>query len=647
MDIIKASEKGDKNRVAELLAEGADPNKKDGYGMTAQMYASEKGYKEIVDILLAAGANPNEKDFYNQTALMHASLKGHKEIVETLLAAGADPNIQDNDNETPLSFATSHHEIIKILLEKGANPNVTNNTGETPLISAAGSNHKKVVEVLLAGGADPNIQDGHGNTALMHALDQYSDNQIIKALIDGGTNINLQNKNGKTALFLAAKEEKIGIVRDLLDLPQIENIGIENGKTMVDLAKDNAFIPSINQMIIERFEAKEAEEDADQEVWKGWTRSDSEKLDVIFDQKAADYACCPVCLKFVERSDACMYMSHNCRELGGFVHNELYEQYKNPEGKIAWCTICGRIAIGHRHYKLGLATAATPQLGPSGEPFEKDCSRTSGGGGLPEKLARFRRMREFAKELMEAGEISENTALTQLIEETWNAPLVRKPVLPKLLAEKRWNFPHTNFPSNVIVNQAAPVVARNFPRPAPNRNNVNLQPIVHPVGMNTILQDEEAENVIQFRHRKKDGTINNHETTWISKESLERMIALRVKHFGEEHAIYCWNYPACDALLYPEEIKGFVPDELYESYKTMFNQQMTIRQGGQGGGRRRFRITRKGRGRLQRGGQQDFFKEATNAVCVIVKKPSIGGRRRIKTKRTKRPMKKQTHKRRK
>ena len=74
---------------------------------------------------------------------------------------------------------------------------------------------------------------------------------------------------------------------------------------------------------------------------------------------------------------------------------------------------------------------------------------------------------------------------------------------------------------------------------------------------------------------------------------------------------------------------------------------MTVR--GAVGGRRRFRNTRKGR-RVQRGGEQeDFFREAENAECLVKWGPPKGGRRgkQTRSKRSKRPIKKQTHKRRK
>ena len=629
MSLEAAVKTSDLAKVQELLDSGVSPNTQDTDGYTALMLASNQGNAEIVQALIAAGANLNLQNTNGDTALNIAMQDEHTGIAQALIAAGANLDLQATNGNTALIYATNvgNVEIIEALIAAGANLNLQNKKGTTALMSAIEQlNNKGVPKLLIESGANLDIQSNRGWTALIISTGM-GDTETAQALIAAGAKVDLKDIFGNTALITVSAYGYNEIAQALIAAGADKNIINKEDKTALDVARKYGHINIVNLL-------------KDMNPWKGWTRSDSEKLDVIFDEKAVNYACCPVCLKFVERSEDCMYMKHDCKSLGGFYHSELYTKYKSQEGKIGWCTICGRIAIGHRHYELGYADGPIPKLGPgNGAPYEEDCRTTNGGGGLPEKLARFRRMREFAKLLMRAEEITEEDALTQLVEETWNAPKVRYPGLNQLGVKKEWNFPHTNFPGNIVVaNEAvAPAAAREFTRPAPNRNNAALQPIVHPVGMNQVMQDEEAENVIQFRHRKKDGSINNHEETWISQDSLVQTMNWRLANFGDESAISCWEYPKCNALLYPEEIKGLVPDELYERYKIMFNQQMTARQGGQGGqggGRRRFRKTRKGCRRLQKGGQQeDFFKEATNAECVIVKRIPKGGRRKATYKR--------------
>ena len=635
--LILASNNGHIETVKTLLEAGANIDIQNKNGDTALILASNNGHAEIVKTLLEAGANIDIQSIHGNTTLILASFNGNTGIVKILLEAGANIDIQSIHNNTALIIASNngHTEIVKILLDAGANIDIQNIHGNTALILASFNGHTETVNTLLDADANIDMQNKNGDTALILAS-LNGHNEIAKELLEAGANINIQNVDGATPLFIAAGNNHKDIIIRLLRTPTIKNIPVEGTKTVLDIAKEGRFTPEINELIIQRF--------SPELLWKGWSHSDSEKLDVIFDKKAANYACCPVCLKFIERSEACMYMKHDCSSLGGFYHTELYDKYKNEEGKIGWCTICNRIAIGHRHYKLGLASAPKPILGPgNGDPFEKDCRVSNGGGGIPEKFARFRRMREFAKQLMEEeGELLEKDVLTQLVEETWNAPFSRIPAIQRLLREKKWNIAHTTFPANRVAAAAAAVNGgvpeiREFLRPAPNRNNADLQPIVHPVGMNQIGQDEEAENVVQFRHKKKDGTINTHGDTWISKDSLEGLLEWRITNFGDESAIYCWEYPKCDALLYPEEIRGLVPDELYERYKTMFNQQMAVRTAAHGGARKGLGKTRKAHYRNKRrgqlGGQQkDFFTEATDVECVVVRRPVKGGRpsRRIK-----------------
>lgn len=649
-----------------LLEKGASPNKAYDYDVpgketTILIEAIDTSNIDIVKSVIDHGADPNHRLYYTNMfakkyPLIIAIKNDELDIFKLLVDKGADINFIDNNGSSLLYNAIKYksNDIIPFLLEKGVDPNIY--TGyfpgeyETPLMTATNTLNIDIVESLLNFGADPKdpiyyhplrIMNYPLNLAIpansLFTIINVNKLHIFKLLVSKGADINFIDDNGCSVLYNAAKSGNEEIVTFILENTNILNPPLSIRlphkqiirKTIEELAKNNEFNSDINEIIINHF----SNEPIVEKKWKGWTRSDSEKLDTIFDEEANNYACCPVCLKYIARSDGCMYMSHNCKNLGGFYHKELYTKYYNRNnGNIDWCTICGRIAANgpHRHYKLGKSNEAKPLLNNPGNPFDKDCRLTNGGGGLPEKLARFSRMRDFAKELQnQVGIIDEKEVMTRLVEEVWNAPL-EYPKNNTNITKKKFNSAHTNFPANAVVSNevVASVAVRNFPRPAPNRNNPDLQPIVHPVGMNQIMQDEEAENVIQFRHRKKDGTINEHLDTWISKDSLEQIINWRIKNFGDESAISCWEYPKCDALMYPEEIKGLVPDELYENYKTMFSQQMAAREGGQVGGRIQ----------IQKGGQQEnFFKEATNATCAIGKRVPKGGRRKSTHKhRTKR-----------
>ena len=67
--------------------------------------AAKQGNLEAVKQHLADGADVNAKDKYGLTPLHHAAWQGRNEIVELLIANGADVNAKDVDGVTPLDRA--------------------------------------------------------------------------------------------------------------------------------------------------------------------------------------------------------------------------------------------------------------------------------------------------------------------------------------------------------------------------------------------------------------------------------------------------------------------------------------------------------------------------------------------------------------
>lgn len=125
--LIEAVILNDANGVAELLAEGADPNTRGPEGSTALILAAAEGNLEIVEILLAAGANVNERNDGGFTALMAATGASNVEIMRVLLNSGADVNSYSKEGQTALSIAinggfTDGTEVIRLLIAAGARP---------------------------------------------------------------------------------------------------------------------------------------------------------------------------------------------------------------------------------------------------------------------------------------------------------------------------------------------------------------------------------------------------------------------------------------------------------------------------------------------------------------------------------------------
>jgi len=88
---------------------------------TALMDASNKGLKEKIKLLIAQGADVNARDIYGTTPLMNAARSGHGEIVQLLIANGADVHFKDDLGNTPLIDSAKYAsefalKVIEILI---------------------------------------------------------------------------------------------------------------------------------------------------------------------------------------------------------------------------------------------------------------------------------------------------------------------------------------------------------------------------------------------------------------------------------------------------------------------------------------------------------------------------------------------------
>jgi len=602
--LIIAAYKGFTEIVKLLIAEGADLNIENGYRYTALLYAAEKGFTEIAKLLIDAKADLNVKGQEGNTALLFAAYKGHKEIVKLLIDAKADLNVMGYNNDTDgytrytaLIYAAKNGyvEIVKLLIDAKANLNVGRNIdGKTALIYAAYKGHKEIVKLLIDAKAYLNSKDYYGCAALIYAASN-GDKEIVKLLIDAKADLKIEFK-GKNAYWWA-----------------------NNGK--------HYEIAELLQSALEDLNGT-----GDKQTWVGFSKSDIDLLDDIFHEErkvANNISVCPVCLKISYRNDGCPYLHHSCPTEGGFYHKELYNKYKSQDGFIWWCTICGRICDAHNHYKLGLANADKPDTNKTATAafFVEDCAAAGYGGGLLEKIGRFRRLREYALELQsQIGKKTKKEAMTELVEQTWNAPLNKHRRLPAIMAAKKWNISSNAFPVTVKNN-------------APKNNMAALPNVKKPAdeaapeildGMNSVTYDDTK--VIRFHHKLENGELNHHNDRYISILSLQDFIKGKVASSGtDERFGLCWD-SACSGRLYPEEIEQFFVDPenathngelkaLFKTYKLRFNNKFKAVV--EGGGRRtRRRQAKRGqakRGQAKRGGANiaNVFVPATNAQCNI------------------------------
>ncbi len=214
-------------KVAELIALGANPNTRFRESWNVLLWAVGDGDLGIVKSLLVRGADIHYRNRVGDQALHMAVCLSDPGIAAALLDAGADVQGRDKRGATPLMLASGsgRPRVVKLLLNRGANIDARLD-GTTALFWGLNpyAGDPKVVEILLARGANANERDRDGTTALMRALsnsgatsmrDAYR--QVVDSLLAHGGDIHAVNRAGARPLMYAARGGCIVNVRLLLN----------------------------------------------------------------------------------------------------------------------------------------------------------------------------------------------------------------------------------------------------------------------------------------------------------------------------------------------------------------------------------------------------------------------------------------------
>jgi ankyrin repeat protein len=217
--LMFAARVGDLESAKLLVADGADVNDTDAWGVSATTLAAHSGFDDLVGFLLDRGADANAAQA-GFAALHEAVMRRDEKMVATLLAHGADPN-------TPLQTWTPTRRSSQ---DWNFEPALV---GATPFWLAARFTEPGVMRLLVQHGADPKFvlhsqyiaERGYGQaptketlTALMAATGMLRiypwvdiptseaealTLESVKLLVGWGVDVNAANNDGRNALDAA------------------------------------------------------------------------------------------------------------------------------------------------------------------------------------------------------------------------------------------------------------------------------------------------------------------------------------------------------------------------------------------------------------------------------------------------------------
>ncbi len=174
MELWEIIDKGDADKLLELVTSDYNVNQCDDCGNTLLHHAARMGSLEMIQILLQAGAEINCYDSEGWTPLMEAVEEDREDVVELLLDHGADPNVGKDSNGIALHHAARNGNVAigRLLLEHGAEINAIDNKADcmTPLHYACFKGHLDFVKLLMESGADIYARDDGGDWPMDNAL---------------------------------------------------------------------------------------------------------------------------------------------------------------------------------------------------------------------------------------------------------------------------------------------------------------------------------------------------------------------------------------------------------------------------------------------------------------------------------------------
>lgn len=248
---------GLQDRLAQLLAAGANPNATDREGRTAFdriLSSARPDWRCVADAFLQAAP---ERIFLNEvknhpTLLHRAARQSELTIVERWLAlrlpldigAVSWRDIRDQEVRTPLRRALKNQslegvEITRLLVDGRADYNLRSPAGYNMLHQAAESADVRLLKGWIAAGLPLNdrLMNRARSTALMLAVRHQAKRPEVLMLLAQPSTINAQDTAGATALHHAASAPKLFCALDALIAAGANlNIQTDEGKSPLEVS---------------------------------------------------------------------------------------------------------------------------------------------------------------------------------------------------------------------------------------------------------------------------------------------------------------------------------------------------------------------------------------------------------------------------
>jgi ankyrin repeat protein len=191
LELVRAAEQDDRQRVAALLKKHVAPDCAPGDGTTALHWAAYNDDLALVKLLIGAGAKADARTRLRGLTPLHmAAESGDALLIDALLQAGAPADAQNESGTTPLMIASASGSTAAViaLLAHGADINAREKAnGQTALFFAASRDRADVVRLLLTKGADAKVKTPVSKLA---RISVGPDGELLddKKSAQGGTN---------------------------------------------------------------------------------------------------------------------------------------------------------------------------------------------------------------------------------------------------------------------------------------------------------------------------------------------------------------------------------------------------------------------------------------------------------------------------